>query len=644
MDKKRLSFSCVPTSSLGSYSSTRNFRSTTISSPLMAQIREDEEPELVKPPLTITPEFDSVCMQHRSDVVVNRTNWLKDLLQRNPQIQEIREVVNPIVRSTTFARRYLPNSRLVSHNILLALISQHLRILGLSETQTALHEEWESDFVIPHQLKYSQLYLLLQRGLLRSETFWETTMKNPHLPQKMQVSVLENEISRTIGAYPNLEEDPDPIRFETRRDKDKVNIENQELLEATLNQIIYFITDSKNDSNSLLKAFILTSSSYASNSVIFKKISDRILMAGDELKEAKKILSVFKENQQKGDPEYLQLKESKDKLKTDYVKAVNLLKEWLKSEKNNIEPPVIEKARVFFEKELNPHFEKLKNFYESTFFPKADSLSMSSYSNFLKPDIDKAVFEKIFKGQVEIFDLTPLETARQFTFWTSTRYYSIKRTELLNCPWEKPREKWRSPTINKLTNHFNETSKWAIYQVLKEKSIEKRLERWIYMIRLLEELVNLKNYLDAMAIYTGLISPPIFNLKHHQKRLPQEINTIFQNISAVLTLERNSAALRAAQDEAFNSSVPSIPYIGMLLGDLFSVHNYTASVVNGLINVRKIGRVYQKICKIEDFMRKKYNFVGVDQIQSLIDNLEYKEDSILDQLSSEAEALIIENQ
>ena len=242
---------------------------------------KENEPISKRAPLPISNEFDNVVSQHKSTVECDRADWLERVLENNPEIKEFRECVNPISRASSFARLYLPPNRLVPHDLLLSLISQHCRTLGLSETQSALHGEWGSDFVIPPHKLYSQLGILAQRGIYRTEKFWELTIPSIHAcstPKLTQIS-LDEEISRTIGASTNQIEDLTPIEKEIPEDSNFFRTEegSKEPVEASLNQIIFYVTDPNNENtHELLSALCLTISSYTSSSVFFTKIRDLI--------------------------------------------------------------------------------------------------------------------------------------------------------------------------------------------------------------------------------------------------------------------------------------------------------------------------------------------------------------------------------
>jgi hypothetical protein len=117
--------------------------------------------------LPISEEFD-VLSQLRSSVEVDRSDWQRQVFARNPDVKEAHEYFNPVARASSFSRLYLPANRMLSHDALLTLISQHLRILGLTESQASLHSEWGADLRFPPHKRDSQLAILVQRAVHRT--------------------------------------------------------------------------------------------------------------------------------------------------------------------------------------------------------------------------------------------------------------------------------------------------------------------------------------------------------------------------------------------------------------------------------------------------------------------------------------------
>ena len=101
----------------------RGSRSFTEDSVMLRDAGVDgQNPALKKPPLPISHEFDLLYLQHRGKADVDRSDWLQRVIEKNPDIQELRECLNPVARACSFARLYLPTNRLISHELLLPLL------------------------------------------------------------------------------------------------------------------------------------------------------------------------------------------------------------------------------------------------------------------------------------------------------------------------------------------------------------------------------------------------------------------------------------------------------------------------------------------------------------------------------------------
>ena len=593
------------------------------------------EGSLIKPPLPISHEFDLLLSQHAATKDIDRSDWLQKVLEKHPDIKELRDCVNPVSRAVEFARLYLPTNRLISHEVLLALISQHLRTLGLSEAQTSLHTEWGADFNIPPHKLYSQLALLVQRGVHRAERFWELTIPSVHSfdSPKLTQPALDEEISRTIGAAPNMVEDARPLCSERPEDPEFVKFEGNatsfmeaEPVEASLNQLIYFITSGEQyvNSSEITSAICLTISSYTSSKIFFTKLRDRFL----QIRQQEKAKASF-QNDDQGN------KGQNSVYRGALLRCVKVFKEWIRGSIDDLEPQILEAAMKFVDQEMMPVYPQL---CQKMFEVSSDTsiLRMKQLES-RAPSVELGNCRGLWTGDFSLFDLPPIEFARQLTVWSSTKYYSIKRCELLDCAWDKPRLKYRAPNVIALTLHYNRLSQWSEYQILSEKNLKRRISKMEQLIEVARLLFDMKNYYDAMAIISSFDSPDIYRLKIHLSLMQQQYQDSLAMMLEQCDTEGNFSKLRKLYDDALNNSKPALPYIGVLLSDLFKYYDATPTFIGGLINVRKFKGVYKMIHKIEEFMRDKFYFLSIDQVQSKIDQfIDYDIDS-LNEMSYEIE-------
>ena len=611
----------------------RGARSFTEDSAIMHDVMDPNGPAIKKPPLPISHEFDLLCLQHKGRADVDRTNWLQRVLENNPDIKDLRECLNPVARAAAFARLYLPTNRLISHELLLSLISQHLRTLGLSETQASLHNEWGSDFQIPPHKLYSQLAVLVQRGVHRAERFWELAIPSVHACESLQATqtALDEEISRTIGAAPNVVEDMTPLRSEKPGDPAFVKYDptTKEPVEASLNQLIFWLTTAgdssskeggRKDTTELTNALVLTISSYASSKIFFTKLKDRWAMIKEEMAKVKQ-----------HDSQQDQRSVGSDLL------FVKLFKEWIKGSINDMEPQIVDAAMQFTETELKPE-PKYWRLCENMFQTKSDGASARLKQLELNaPAVSLGKCTGLWKGEFSLFDLPEEEFARQLTVWSSTRYYAIKRCELLDCAWDKPRLRYRAPNVIALTQHFNRMSEWVQYSILSEKSWKKRIAKMEHLVEVARQLFENCNYYDAMGILGGFDGNAMFRCKAHFQMMNPKSQETLNHLREQCDADGNFKNLRALYEQATTHNKPALPYIGVLLSDLFKYYEATQTFIEKLINVRKCKGVYKMISKIEEFLRSRYNFLAIDQVQLKIDELKSYEEDVLISMSYEVE-------
>ena len=558
-----------------------------------------------KEPLPISLEFDARRLRFSSKVEVDRSRWRQRALNDSPEYKKMRERAIPIARAVAFGKMYLPDHRYISPDILISLISQHLRTLGLLESQTSLHSEWNGKFEIPAQVSHSQLNILIQHGIYRAERFWELTKPSQRYEEKERLSLLDEEISRTIGGLPVMTDNSKPLESEKPEDPTQIVVDpnTHELQRASLNQLILLLT-TKTDIKltNVATAFCLTYKTYATSQVLFSKIRERFLMV------------IHKEN------------------KNEIDKTFDLFGEWLNANGDEIEQTVIDAVKTFIDKQLRPNFQRhcLQLFDKAT----KSTEKRSDFSQFPPVNIGKTI--QLWKGGFSVFDLPPEELARQLTIWSCSKFYAIQRTELLNAAWENTRLMHRSPNVVALIKHSNQVTNWVKSSILMGKSFEGRVKLWSYFVQVMRHLYKMYNFFDTSSLSFALCSEQIARLKAHRDALNvsdhkfmDEMNAIFGDASTRLIKEQHQVPLK--------KKVPSLPHLGVLLNFLGRYDAALPNTVDGLINVVKCTKTYKLILDIEVFKKPQYQFLPIQQIQEIIGNLQAMEDEAITMVSAELE-------
>lgn len=556
-----------------------------------------------KEPISVSREVDLARQVFSSDVKVDRSKWRETVLNRNPDIQRLRETLNPLQRAISFSRRYLPENRFIDPDILIQLISQHLRTLGLVETQASLHREWDRQTSTPHR-QNSILSMLAQRAVYKTQKFWELTVPSCHVaPETKQIqAALATEVSTTIGSTPKLLEDSSPLDQEKEGDENFIKYEDNVPVEASLNQLVYYATSRKPGAADLMKAMCLTINSYSSNKVFFRKICDRTLQFSEA-------------NSQ-----------------SDIILCMKLFVEWINGAGKDLEPEILDNIQKFVDVYIRPRFPNACNLITIR-----QNLKTSHLRDAVTVPVELGNLKGIWTGDFDLIELPAAELARQLTVWSYTKYYAIQRTELLDCAWEKPRLKHRAPNVVALTGHFNLVSMWAAKKVLESDNLKKRIDTLSYLIQVLNILFENKNYFDCMGILGGLDSNALYRMRIHFSLLTQAERDTLERIRNEYSPDKQFARLRSLFDKAIEERKPALPYIGVLLSDLFKFDDATQPFINGLINVRKVKKVYQMISKIEDFSINKYKYLPIDQVQVKLDELSHVDEDWMSFRSGECE-------
>ncbi|KAH0790080.1 RasGEF domain containing protein [Histomonas meleagridis] len=570
------------------------------------------QPQIQRPCLPISPEYDMVRENYFSKVDVDRSQWMAQLLQLNPEIKQFRERVLPLERAVEFGRLYLPDDRLVNHNVVLSLISQHLRTLGLVESQSSLHSEWDCPLNIPTSLDHSQIVLLIQRGIQHAERFWELTMDGtaPNDPDRKQ---LLEEISRVIGGAPVIQDNGKDLKSETPNDPQFITVVDGVLKSATLNQLIWICTtNSQYKTPDLISAVCLTYSSFTKAGILFSKLCERFKIAFAE-------------------PNW-------DDQRRSVELTFDFLHRWLRESGREMEDSVLSAIRTFVDKEIRPRFPNLCERLRDLDQPRSpdDYIDESR-----APKVELGVRHTLWTEEFTLTSLPPVELARQLTMWTSRPFYSIKRSEFLDGSWDDPRRQHRSPNIVKITKKYDVAVSWFTINVLKPPQGFDRVGIISYFIKVAKKLYKMHNYLCCMWVLSAFNNPPLFRLKKTMAVVDKKkVQWLNDAVKKLLNFSDNFKVPIDISNNALakNPKSPVLPALTCILSQLAT---YTAGVSamsnNQQINVRRALEIFTYIQSIEKFQKERYCFLPIDQAQDLIEGLVKIDSDELDALSREVE-------
>lgn len=498
-------------------------------------------------------QLDFIEGIEKYDNEINSTNesrLLQTLLSEVDYIQSARNLANPIERAKKFAQTYLFENRLIPHDVLLTLIFQHLNSLGLSNAQLRMQQEWDHNLEPPSNRSYSQLSLLLERGLKKSDHFWEIILPSAHGPttSKSAKGLLDQEISKVIGANTASDEDIFPLDKEKPGDEKFLILENNLPSGASLNQLIYYCTIPREDSKhtSVARDLCMNISTFASPKLFFKKLCDRYHQILDEEKNIQ-------------DSE-------KDKNLASRAACINLIKIWFNFVADDLEPQILDKIYEFQDKELS----KDRLFSNMVLKTKSVSNMISLRQIEAKaPPVELGNIQGLFTGKFDIFDLPAVEFARQLTVFSSTMYYNVKNEEFLDAAWDTARLKYRAPNLIGLGNHFSVLPSWVTYQIFSEKSKEKRWEKTLYILTVADILLKMNNYLDGTVIILAFCDK-LYDYYDYKSKSLRESENIFAKYQEICEDPSKKVIIDMQDDAMLNQKLPVVPFIPKMLPSIAS--------------------------------------------------------------------------
>lgn len=562
---------------------------------------------LSRSPLPISSEYETMS-RFFINSQIDRSNWQEKAMEECPEVLQYRERVNPIARSAKFADLFLPPNRLINQEVLLSIISQHLRTLALVDTESALHDEWDGPYDIPSHIFKSQLTFLVQRGIYHAEQFWRLFPGQSNLPEKVRQKEFDAIISQVIGppVIPIPISDS-PIEEETFLDEKFAvrSPDNDVLCSVSFNQLIMLLTVDKNENEipplvddntieDLATAFCLTYSSFVKSIDLLSKLRERFQMAF-KLKDTKMANRTF-----------------------------NFFKKWVTESGSEIEQSTLEAMKRFYNDELKEYYPDASDdlFSQSDKnedlidFSKAPPVDLSSGKN-AKKGYNLWTDCNFWIGNFNLEDVNPTEIARQMTYWSCMRFYSLRRTEFIDCAWDNPRLHHRAPNIIALLNHEVQMSKWV------QSMIEKDNNFFLFIMQVIKSLHAMQNYQDTYALFSGIFNLGGLLQKELLNNLDKKLRSFFKDLTDKYSEIGTYNSIRKEYETAMQSDKPTLPYLRVSCTSVYAVSQIESITANGLINLYKALRPYKFIMEVDKCKSKKYSFMPINQIQHKLDNLEF---------------------
>lgn len=546
-------------------------------------------------PLSVSEEFDE-RNKKAADSKYDRSYWEMELLRRHPELRDLINRVDPVTRAITLGSLFLPNYRLHPQDNILSLISQHLKILGLTKTAQSLTDSFSLPLETPEHHSCSQLLHHLERSVVSSDRFWCLLLPTPSYPttEKLIQKQLVTQLNGTLGVFSAKTQEIPPLDEQdaTELEKYEIDPENQQPKEITVNQLIWIaVTRPKNVGTAFVAPMAMTYQLYMPTTQFFKKLQECWTLIKKVDPEDKRTLELY---------------------------FVAFVEKWIETSFFDFDAALISNLTQWISTLKMKQPSGAKRILQSI----QKQIEGSSKNEVMEITERKIhIPENLFTGDFSLLSLDVHEFAYQLTMNSCDLYYKITPKELLNCAWSNALLKHRAPNIVALTDKFNRLSQWGQNEILCAKSIGERLKLMKYFATLATTLWDMKNYFDGVAVATIFESTAMYRLNHHKQLLGEEaLKDVNHIINDEMSSDKNFARIRQIYKQA-KDSLPAIPYVGPYLTDLIFTYDGMPDYINGLPNLTKCLKVFDLIDSVMAFQRKQFNFLKIDQIQDKIKNL-----------------------
>ncbi|KAJ3260524.1 hypothetical protein HK103_000666 [Boothiomyces macroporosus] len=194
----------------------------------------------------------------------------------------------------------------------------------------------------------------------------------------------------------------------------------------------------------------------------------------------------------------------------------------------------------------------------------------------------------------KVYELDPLEVARQITLWESSIYLDMSGLELLSKTWE-----WEEPKpmhVELLINISNHITNWVVYSILGVGDVKKRSRAFGFFIAVADRCAALSNFNGLMAILAAFNTPHIARLHKSWESINTKYLDVLKALRNLMSPEENFKAYRAAIK---NCTPPCIPFVGVYLIDLSNINDlYPDNLPSHPDSVN-----FAKSCRIADTLK-----------------------------------------
>jgi len=385
----------------------------------------------------------------------------------------------------------------------------------------------------------------------------------------------------------------------------KIDPKTHEITESTLDQLILQLTATSAKNNlDFQKAFLITFPSFATPHYLFAALLTRFF---PDLTDSS---------------QHYNITESAIKSLRDRV--IRILTFWMKIAPYQFDETLVQTVKHFHEqlKELvlaKVEYKLLPAILEASIKKLEGSLENKTITT-VKGNIPNSILPNKPEAEWTIFDISPIELARQITQIHSEIFQRIGPLELLTAIYGA-KKGGGAPNIDELTHHFDVFSRFVSFTVIQKDNPHDRGHLYKYWVDVAEEFLNHQNLHGMFAVMSGLTHVSITRMAETMKFAKKTNGArkkVMQQLIELTDFSQNYSNYRKFIETPHH---PRILFLGAYQKDLIYVQEQFPNKIDGLINFRKSTKCVELVYRIEDTQNEKFQFHIVPKIRELITNI-----------------------
>ncbi|KAJ6237978.1 ras guanine nucleotide exchange factor a [Anaeramoeba flamelloides] len=594
---------------------------------------------------------------------IDRSNWDYKLNKNNPEIQDLRERINPLRRAITFSNYYSGSKTLIekklTNQIVNQLIMQHFEFENKKGCKKIIEQVTLSQYN-EIQLRNSRLRYLLRISIKEVENLWnlltnQNAYSNILLEEKKDIfeekidelgldliDTEEHDINiwdeppdneKNI-IYENLTQmikDKNEIletnngKHHTMATKNKKKIKNdnqKDIYCANVNKLVEKLTDKKTQVR-FRDGFIMTYQSFMKPTHLLSKLKERYKVP----------IKLKAKYQNEKD-----WKNFKDQIQ---IRVISVLNSWIKNGWADINQKLLVRIIDFINTTISKDKEKsgetlLKLIHDMQTKKQNDRETVKRLIlNAKEKPPDVIISKKLFHTNFSLINVPEEEFARQLTLLIFEFYQKIKPSELITESWKGKKIKSKSPNITAMIQKFNEYSNYAATLIVNPERVKIRAKMFSRFLKIGKHLLEMNNYDSLMATLVAFSHSAVKRLKLTMKEVPK---SVYKNLIEFKSIFKREQGFKKYKRLLDSIEPPIVPYLGIFLTKITIISTSNADKVDGLINFSKRKLLYNAVWKLQQFQKTPFNFYPIHQIQILLrKNLPGKTEKELYQISLKRE-------